>query len=76
MLNKIFEREPYLLENESVKNLIKYCEDRFNDLRKENAKLQKDYDDILEVFMYSEIILKHGLDCKSSLKKIGEILNR
>lgn len=75
-LDYIFKTQPELLNNECVKVLILHCEDRFIELRNLYNETQKDYNDILEVFMHSEIILKEGLNSKDSLLKIGEILNR
>ena len=75
-LKEIFKDNPDLLENESVKELIKYCEEKYNKAYNSYINIKNDYDDIIEVFLYSEVALKHGLNSKDTLLKIGKILSR
>lgn len=75
-LQEIFKDDLNLLKNESVKKLIDYVQNQQSISASIHEKNKKNEDDILEVFMYSEVFLINGLDAKESLKKIGKILNR
>lgn len=76
ILEDIFKNDPLLLENQSVKDLIAFAqqqhEKNFNIIKRFDEKENK----MLELFMYSEIILKNGRSSKETLKLIGDILNQ
>ena len=75
-LEKIFKNNKELLENESVKELIKLSQEKYSKLYDSYNELNEKENKILHSCMYSEVILKEGRNSKETVKEILKILNK
>jgi hypothetical protein len=74
-LEEIFKKNPELLKDEEVQNLVKYCEAVF---KKQLAKMDEYkafHDKVVEELMYSELILKSGNKSTEALRNILTLSN-
>jgi sulfur relay (sulfurtransferase) complex TusBCD TusD component (DsrE family) len=76
ILQEIFKNDLELLENKSVKALLDYVQEQHKRSFEIHKRLKSQEDEILELFMYSEVILIEGKSAKETLKLIGNILSR
>lgn len=72
-LEEIFKTNPKLLEEPEVQKLIEHVNGRHIELIKLANVHQKFYSDVLEICMYSEIILIGGKTSTESIKAILDL---
>lgn len=75
-IEEIFKNEMELLENDNVKTLLAYVMKQHKRNIEIHKRLRKQEDDILELFMHSEIILIGGKSSRETLELIGDVLNK
>ena len=76
ILQEIFKDDLELLENKSVKALLDYVQEQHKKNFEIRKSLKDKEDEILELFIYSEIMLINGLNAKETLKLLGNVLNK
>lgn len=75
-IEDIFKDEMQLLDNVNVKTLLAYVMKQHKRNIEIHKRLRKKEDEILELFMYSDIVLIGGKSSKETLELIGEVLNK
>jgi hypothetical protein len=75
-LQDIFETNPKLLEEPEVKKLIEYVQTKHETTYKVYKKQQKTIDKILELCIYSNVILNNAKTPEQTVKAILELLGK
>jgi hypothetical protein len=76
MLDEIFKTNPKLLEEPEVQALIKYAEDAHKKFYSIHTEYKNCHDEILELLMYSELILIKGRSSKETLELIHDSISK
>lgn len=71
-LEEMFSEKPELLNEPLVQKLIEYVKDRHSTMNKFIQTAEKKYDNVIDLCMYSEVMLIDGRPSKDVVKDILE----